>query len=119
MSSATLAASLAAYQRDLGRASLPIGAAFCVAMAALAYAALTIEEFIPWPYRTAAKIVVISAALVFVQISVALFRRAVRRLSDAHRLVCASCKAVLGFHYATLKRTGKCGACGAPFPGAA
>jgi DNA-directed RNA polymerase subunit RPC12/RpoP len=54
----------------------------------------------------------IIAVFVAGQFAMAAFRRKVALLSKTHGLVCPYCGSALGFRYATLKRTGKCGACG-------
>jgi hypothetical protein len=114
---AGLRATLDAYQRDLAWAMLPVLAMSIVVAGLVALAYSHFGARLPGADRTKA-IVGFLCVIALVQIPMSYFRRAVRRLSAAHGLVCPSCGAALGFRYATLKRTGKCSTCGNPFPGA-
>jgi hypothetical protein len=110
-------ATLNAYQRDLARAMLPVLVAFLAVGGFAAVAYSHFRDRLPGADSTKA-IFLFLCVLVLVQFPMSYFRSAVRRLSAAHGLICPSCGAALGFHYATLKRTGKCSICGEPFPGA-
>ncbi len=112
----TLQTRLSAYQRDLARHMLVPLVAFCAltALIVLGYTALGSR----WPstYKAAGAMIAVFAAG---QLAMAAFRRNVASLSRVHGLICPSCSAALGFNYATLKRTGTCGVCGAKVVGEA
>jgi hypothetical protein len=113
----TFRATLAAYQRDLARSILPILTIFLVLAGLGAFVYSHFQDRLPSTGATKT-ILVFVVAIALSQIPMSYFRRAVRRLSAAHGLVCASCGAALGFHYSTLKKTGKCTVCDSQFPGA-
>ena len=109
----TLGATMTRYQRQLFRAMLPV---------LLLYAAVLLP-FVTW-YKNLVdrqpqsyKIFMIVGAIFVLSLSTSIpmsyFRRKIRELSLTNGLICPTCNAPLGFHYATLKRTGECGKCGA------
>jgi hypothetical protein len=112
-SKATLGTTMTKYQRQLFRAILPV---------LLLYAALLLP-FVMWYKNLVDRqpqsykiLMIIGAIFVFslsTSIPMSYFRRRVRELSLTNGLICPACNAPLGFHYATLKRTGECGKCGA------
>jgi hypothetical protein len=116
MSPEALRASLAAYNKDLLRSVLPVLVVCGVVMIG---AAILLAQF--WgrwtsPYK---QWVLLAALIALVQLPLRTFFRNVRLLSAAHGLICPSCNVPLGMKYATLKRTGKCGKCGAQIVDAA
>ena len=111
-----LRTTLNAYQRDLARAMLPVlGTSLLVGIIA-AFAYSHFGDRLPGADSTKA-VLGFLCLIALAQIPASYFRRAVRRLSTEHGLICDSCGAALGSHYATLKRTGKCNVCGTPFRG--
>jgi hypothetical protein len=105
-----LQARLWAYQRDLARHMLVPMLVFFAMVATLVFFFETYGSRWPSTYRAWVAIV---AAFVLSQLMMFLLRRNITTLSRTHGLVCPSCGAAMGFRYSTLRRTGKCGACGA------
>jgi len=101
------------------RAMLPVVAIYVAVMGGLFLLYVEFVDRIPPPYKTGFGLALILAVFLLAQVVMIYFRRNVRRLSAERALTCPSCSAALGFSYATLKRTGKCRACGAQVVGAA
>jgi hypothetical protein len=105
-----LRAKLSAYQRDLMRhmfVPLSIFVLFAVALLAAGFMLQSRwqSRYFGWG--------AVAAIFVAAQLTLARFRRNVALLSKVHELTCPGCGAALGLRYATLKRTGRCGTCGA------
>jgi hypothetical protein len=100
------------------RAVLPVLLIYCAVAAGLFLSYLKLSNQIPAPYKTWVTLALWVVVFLLIQVVMVYFRRNVRRLSTERGLICPSCGAALGFSYATLKRTGKCRACGAQVVGA-
>jgi hypothetical protein len=114
----TFDASMSSYQRGLMRAMLPAVAIYVAVMGGLFLSYVEFGDQVPPPYKTWVGLALILAAFLSTQVVMIYFRRNVRRLSIERGLICPSCSAALGSNYATLKRTGKCRACGEQVVGA-
>jgi len=112
----TLQANLGAYQRDLARHMLRPLLIFCVLAALIVSVYFALVSRWPSNYWAWGAMV---ATVLAAQLPMAAFRRTVVLLSKAHSLTCPACGTALGFRYATLKRTGNCGVCGAKVVGEA
>ena len=105
---------MSAYQRDLVRHMLGPALIYCALVALIVVATLAFASRWPSNYWAWGAM---GATYFAIFLPMGAFRRNVTLLSRAHGLICSACGAALGFKYATLKRTGRCGVCGAKVVG--
>ncbi len=98
-----------AYQKALLLSMLPILAVEVLLGGALLFAIVSHHDLM----QTSDRIWLVVPWILVTAIVGFFFRRNVTRLSEEFMLVCPSCKVPLGSKYLTVKRTGKCGKCGA------
>ena len=100
------------------RSLLPVLAIYCVTVVGFFLLYVKFSNQLPSSYKTWTALALFVFVFLLAQVPMMYFRRNVRRLSTERGLICPSCSTALGFSYATLKRTGKCRACGAQVVGA-